>query len=791
MTFQQNPSSELSDDIVYFTARSTFLASMQLVSSVERFIPNYKCDIHNIPVAVIGGPDSYVCAHLTPTLALYKIPQLTYGSAPVLDNNVQGAFIHQMFPDDTHQYMGILHLLHYFNWTWVGVLYFDDENGQTFVQNVLPIFSEKGICFDFIKGFLKEDYSSRIVNLLAEGIKMYEIVMNSTASVFVVHGNIQTLLIIGIFLQVSKFEDTPTKAERKLLILTAQVDFTEHPLQRFWSINYLHGAISVAVHSKEVLGFQKFLQTRNLISEKDLFFRMFWENAFLCYLANVTSYWNFEKLCTGEEKLESLPSSVFEMSMTAHSYNIYNAVFAVAHALQSMESSQSKKRVLVKGQNCEILSQLPWQLHHFVKYVSFNNSAGEKISFDQNGTLEAGFDIINWITFPNKSFIRIKVGTVNPHAPQGNVFTISENDIMWPNSFNQVRPFSVCNDNCPAGFSKRKKEGKPFCCYECIPCHEGMISNETDMDACFECPEGQYPNNGQHGCIPKYIIFLSFDEPLGVTLAILSLSFALLTALVLGIFIKYKDTAIVKANNRSLSYVLLISLLLSFSCAFLFMGQPDDVTCFLRQSAFGFTFTVALSCVLAKTITVVLAFKATQPGSKMREWVGKPLANSIVLSCSFIQAIIYVVCLIRSPPFPEIDKHSMVKEIVLDCSQGSPLRFYSVFSFISFLTIVSFIMAFLARKLPDIFNEAKFITFSMLAFCSVWITFIPTYLSTKGKYASAVEVFSILASAAGLLIFIFSPKVYIVLLKPELNNKEQLIRTKCPRKSPKNGQNAH
>ncbi|KAH0626261.1 hypothetical protein JD844_001156 [Phrynosoma platyrhinos] len=489
-----------------FTARSTYLASMQLLSIRERFIPNYKCDIHNIPVAVIGGPDSNVCVHLTPTLALYKIPQLTYGSAPVLDNKVQGAFVHQMFPDETHQYMGILHLLQYFSWTWIGVLYFDDENGQKFIQNVLPIFSENGICFDFIKGFLKEDYSTRIVHHVEEAIKMYEIVMDSTASVLVVHGSIQTLLVIGILLHISKSIDIPTKA--------------------------------------------------------------------------------------GEEKLGSLPSSVLEMSMTAHSYNIYNVVFAVVYALQSMESSLSKKRVMVKGQNCEILKQLPWQLYHFMKYVSFNNSAGEKISFDQNGALKAGFDIINWITFPNKSFVRARVGTVNPHASQDNIFTISENDIMWPNCFNQ--------------------------------------------------------------------------EPLGVSLVILSLSFALLTSLVLGIFIKYQDTAIVKANNRTLSYVLFISLLLSFSCAFLFMGHPDDVTCFLRQSAFGVIFTVALSCVLAKTITVVLAFKATKPGSKMRKWVGKPLANYIALSCSFIQAIIYVVWLIKFPPLPEFDRHSMVKEIVLD-----------------------------------------------------------------------------------------------------------------------------
>ncbi|XP_075043524.1 vomeronasal type-2 receptor 26-like [Mixophyes fleayi] len=342
--------------------------------------------------------------------------------------------------------------------------------------------------------------------------------------------------------------------------------------------------------------------------------------------------------------------------------------------------------------------------------------------------------------------------------------------------FKQQIPVSRCSEKCLPGSRKLPRSGIHACCYDCVPCSEGEISNATDSENCFTCQDDEWPNEKRDLCIPKSEDFLSYtnDEISAVFISV-SCFFCFITQLILGIFISHRDTPIVKANNKNLSFLLLVSIMLSFLCVFLFLGRPVDITCMLRQISFGILFSIAVSSVLAKTIMVCIAFRATKPGSVWRKWMGVKLPNCVVFICSSVQVMISVSWLSISPPFQELDTHSYQGQIIVQCNEGSVIGFYSVLGYMGVLAAVSFITAHIARTLPDSFNEAKYITFSMLVFCSVWIAMIPAYLSTKGKYMVAVEIFSILTSNAGLLGCIFFPKCYIILCRPALNTKLHLL----------------
>ncbi|XP_075428225.1 vomeronasal type-2 receptor 26-like [Ascaphus truei] len=414
------------------------------------------------------------------------------------------------------------------------------------------------------------------------------------------------------------------------------------------------------------------------------------------------------------------------------------------------------------------------QLHHHMKNIRFTNPVGEEIFFDKDGNAPARYDILNYVISPLNHSGYYKVGSFDGSYPKEQQIILNKSAIRWNKFLKQV-PRAVCTEPCTPGYRKTHPEGKPVCCYICVPCSKGEISNASDMEICTPCPEDQWPNEDRNRCIPKVTDFLSLEDVLGELLSFLSLLLSFLTVMVMMLFVRYRDTPIVKANNRDLSFVLLCSLMLSFLCALLFIGRPMDVTCILRQTSFGIIFTVAVSSVLAKTVMVVIAFTATKPGSRLKKWVGPRISHGIVIVSSFIQVMICVIWLTISAPFQDVNMNSEVGKIIIECNEGSLVAFYSVLGYMGLLAAVSFIVAFLARTLPDSFNEAKYITFSMLMFCSVWVSFIPAYLSTKGKYMVTVEIFAMLASGSGLFGCIFIPKCYVILLKPEQNTREYLM----------------
>ncbi|XP_073442896.1 vomeronasal type-2 receptor 26-like [Dendrobates tinctorius] len=412
-------------------------------------------------------------------------------------------------------------------------------------------------------------------------------------------------------------------------------------------------------------------------------------------------------------------------------------------------------------------------LKNYLRKINFQNTIGEEVYFNEKGEMTTHYHINKLRIVFQKVFILTSFGRFNLISHEEDQLFIDNSKIFWKNG---KVPVSKCTEDCPPGYRRILRTGRHKCCFECLQCSDGEISNETDKRSCIRCSRDQWPNDSNQ-CAAKEAEFLSYtDDSITLIISTISIFLFLKTSFILGIFILFRDTPVIRATNQSLSFSLLVSIMISFLCIFLFLGRPTRVTCMLRQTSFGIIFSVAISSILAKTIMVYSAFKATKPGSKCRKFIGVKITNCLVFVCSFVQVVLCIIWLSTAPPFPENNFDLHVDKIILQCNEGSIVAFSIILGYIGFLAAVSFLVAFLARNLPDSFNEAKYITFSMLVVCSVWVAFIPAYLSVTGKSSVLVEIFAILSSSVGILACIFYPKCYIIILRPDLNSKDNLLK---------------
>ncbi|XP_048196595.1 vomeronasal type-2 receptor 116-like [Perognathus longimembris pacificus] len=715
-------------------------------------IPNYSCMRDQKSIAALTGPSGIISARIATLLQVYRFPQLTFGPFDhALSDHDKFPALYQTAPKDTSIANAMVSLLLHFTWTWVGLLTTQNENGLWVLPKLKEEMTKNRVCvaYDLL-------ISSHDVPHLLKLTEVYNMINKYSANILIINGDNESLLYVIMHTE-------HLVINGKICIINSQWDLSMR--KRYFMLGSLHVPFIFRQHHADVSGFTDFVKAVNPSKyPEDYFLARLWFLSFNCSDSESDCV-TWDK-CPHDASLDLLPRYIFDMTMTSDMYNIYNTVYAVAQALHELLIYQTQIETMGKGKGT-VPSHA--QLHPFLKNIQFYNPMGDQVILNEKKKMEIEYDILNIWNFPEGLILEVKVGNFSPYSLHGNQLSLSEDILEWDIGTTET-PQSVCSQSCGPGFRKSPQEGKAACCFDCTSCPKNEIANETDMEHCVKCSDHQYANTEKNQCLVRAEGFLAFEDPLGMALACMALCFSTLTAAVLGMFVKHQDTTIVKANNRTLSYILLISLIFCFLSSLLFIGRPNMATCILQQVSFGVVFTVAVSTVLAKTVTVVLAFKATSPGRIMRWMLVSGAPNFIIPTCTLIQVTLCGLWIGTSPPFIDTDIYSERGHIIILCNKGSLIAFYCVLGYLGSLALVSFTVAFLARNLPDTFNEAKFLTFSMLVFCSVWVTFLPVYHSAKGKVMVAVEVLSILASGAGLLGCIFAPKCYNILLMTNKNS---------------------
>ncbi|XP_065139995.1 extracellular calcium-sensing receptor-like [Paramisgurnus dabryanus] len=718
---------------------SSMSATMAVMNGQE-FAAGDRCNGQTPIHAIIGETESSATVILSRTTGPFKIPVISHSATcECLSNRRDYPSFFRTIASDYHQSRALAYIVKHFGWTWVGAVNTDNDYGNNGMAIFLNTAQEEGICVEYSVKFYRTE-PEKLLNVV-------NIIKHSTAKVivaFLTRLEMYNLLEHLYIQNITGIQMIGVEAW-----ITAKILITPESFQ------VLGGSLGFAMRKIKIEGFL------------DYVIKEFWETAFPCLQGDGNSS-QYVETCSRYQDLFLLKNYIEDVPEQRYTSNVYKAVYAVAHALHNLLKCKEQE-------GCEKgLTIQPQQVVEALKKVNFTVKFGDRVWFDSTGATVAQYEVVNWQQDSDGSIQFKAVGYYDASLPPDQRFVLNTENIIWAGG-QLEKPKSVCSESCPPGTRKAAQKGRPVCCYDCITCADGEISNETDSNNCQQCPGEYWSNTENTECVLKAVEFLSFTEVMGIVLVFFSLFGVGITVLVAILFYSKKDTPIVKANNSELSFLLLFSLILCFLCSLTFIGRPTEWSCMLRHTVFGIAFVLCISCVLGKTIVVLMAFKATLPGSNVMKWFGPAQQRLSVFAFTLIQVLICVLWLTISPPFPYKNMKYYKEKNIFECSLGSTIGFSAVLGYIGLLAVLCFILAFLARTLPDNFNEAKFITFSMLIFCAVWITFIPAYVSSPGKFTVAVEIFAILASSFSLLLCIFAPKCYIILFKPEQNTKQHLM----------------
>ncbi|CDQ88095.1 unnamed protein product [Oncorhynchus mykiss] len=482
----------------------------------------------------------------------------------------------------------------------------------------------------------------------------------------------------------------------------------------------LSGTLGFTISKSKIPGLREFLLRVGPAQDpNNTLLREFWEITFSCRFSPQQEKESGprQSQCSGSERLEEIINPFTDTSALRFSNNVYKAVYAVAHSIHDLLTCRYGE-----GQggnrNCAHRDRIePGQVLRYLRDLNFTMKSGERVYFDENGDPTAIYELVNWQRDQAGETVFVTVGNYNASLPKGDQFAMNGIQIVWADN-PLKRPRSVCSDSCLPGYRQAEIKGMPIIIHNVTIDQIDYSILFVDSAKCTQCSLEYWSNGDKSRCVPKVVEFLSFDETMGILLAAISLVGACLTIVVSLVFFSFRETPI--------------------------------------------------------TIAVVIAFQATMPGNTVPQ-CSIPLQRISVFSCTLLQVVICVLWLALAPSVPVKNTAHATEKVILECDVGSAIGFWAVLGYIGLLALLCFVLAFLARKLPDNFSEAKFITFSMLIFCAVWITFIPAYVSSPGKFTVAVEIFAILASSFGLLFCIFGPKCYIILLKPEKNTKKHIM----------------
>lgn len=313
-----------------------------------------------------------------------------------------------------------------------------------------------------------------------------------------------------------------------------------------------------------------------------------------------------------------------------------------------------------------------------------------------------------------------------------------------------------------------KKQQGDTCCWVCDQCesHEYVFDEKT----CKACAPGHWPHPDKKGCYKLPVIHMEWSSAFAIVPAVISCLGIVITISVGGLMFRHRDTPVVRASGRELTGILLAGVLVCYLNTFVLLAIPTTVTCVMQRFGVGVSFSAVYGALLTKTNRIARIFDSASRSAKRPRYISPTSQVCIAAALIAFQVVLTLVWMIVEPPGTRTDHDVGAPTVILRCNiQDMSFLFSQLYN--ALLILVSTVYAVKTRKIPENFNESKFIGFTMYTTCIIWLAFVPIYFGTGNSHETRITTLciAISLSASVALVCLYSPKVYIIIFQPEKN----------------------
>ncbi|NWW44860.1 TS1R1 protein, partial [Pedionomus torquatus] len=690
-------------------------------------------------VAVIGPDSTRLALTTAAVLGIFLVPEISYEATleTLSLKRFYPSFL-RTIPSDRQQVKAIFLLLQQFGWTWVALLGSDNTYGRDGLDALYKLLAASKVCVAY-RGIIpinKDASSPELHNLV-------RILKDVRVNVTVVFANRQST---------RPFFEVVVQKNLTGMVWVGSEDWSL--AQTIWQVPGIQSIGSVLGMSVEKIDFAMLERFESWKVAEDSAVAERTGRMEAGGRKGESTHLDCTQRCTGCHLLTTAP----DMYDAQASFNVYSAVYAVAHGLHDLLGCASG--------TCSKATIYPWQLLQKIKQVNFTLYKSP-ISFDANGDIRKGYNIIMWNwSGPSWAFNVVGTFSVNPDR-----LSIDQGKILWHTEDGQA-PTSLCSQACQPG-EKRLQRSRHRCCFSCVACPAGTFLNRSDLYSCQSCRVDEWAPARSEACFNRTIEFLSWSDPISWALLTPTIFLMLLMAGLAVLFALNASTPVVKSAGGKMCFLMLGSLACACSSLFCHFGEPTRHTCLLQLPLLSISFTVFLSCVATRSFQIICIFKLNARWPALYEaWQRRRGAVLFIATNTVAQALLCLAAETASPSVPRRDYGASAERVVLECGPSAAASRTAASAYAVLLSAACFALSYAGKDLPASYNEAKSLTCSLLLQLACSAAVLCTQGVLRGRAAAAGRVLSSLCRLAALLGGYFLPKAFLILLRPRLNTPE-------------------